>query len=180
MSFILNKKTLVNFLWPGSYELRLYNCDENSGGFVLARETFKVIDPKSVFPPEEGKPGVRRPTDLELPGMARGLRAGEYLGLDTCNYSLLKPYVEPMELRFVKWVEEKRKYVPITGAVDFGESVYLEGKLENEASQNFYIAEIRSPSGGLQEVTLVPDQDDPTVIRSEMLYLIWEPSGAGE
>jgi len=119
-TLILNKKNLGKFLWPGSYELRLYNCDESRGGFVIARKTFEVIDSKSPFPPEKGKPGVRRPSEIEQWGIAGNLRAGEYLEPDTCNDSLLEPMDRPLgpdaphvefELHFL--VKSGSEYVPV-------------------------------------------------------------------
>lgn len=160
---------------PGAYEFRL----ENGRGFLVSRLPFYITEPpQSPFPLEKGMPGVPQASDLESPGLSKGLRIGEFLTADTCG-TLLKPEVESMTLAFVKWDEDQRKYVPIEGALEFGQSFYIEGKLEKEASSNFYAAEIKGPSGRVQEVILWTDEDDKTVVRSERLYSIWEDTGGG-
>jgi len=122
---------------------------------------------------------VERPTDIKSLNLHQTLKIGEVVGLNKCDVSLLSPPIESMKLRFVKWSDREKKYVPIPGNLDFGQSFYLEGKLEKEASLNFYIAQITGPQGSVQEVVLVPDEDDPTIIRSEMLYFIWDSLEVG-
>jgi hypothetical protein len=173
---ILDKESAKKLLPPGAYEFRLSNHEY---GFIISRIPFKVVDPDSPFPWEGGNPKFDRPSDIEPPRLARGLYADEYLDSANCA-ALLKPEVEPMTLRFVKWDEGQHKYIPIQGALEFGQSFYIEGKLEKEAEENFYPAEIKGPGGRAQEVILWTDEDDKTVVRSERLYSIWEDTGVEE
>jgi hypothetical protein len=164
----------------GMYEFRLYNNRTERNGFLVSRLPFIVFDAKSPYPMEKGKPDSLQPSDLKTPGLANELKVGDFLEENTCGKSILKPSVEKMLLSFVTWEEKNKKYVPIKGALEFGQSFYIEGKLEKEASSEFYISEIKGPSGGMQEVVLWVDENDKTVVRSERLYGIWENAGIGK
>jgi hypothetical protein len=78
-----------------------------------------------------------------------------------------------MELKFVSFKDGA--YVDVTGGLDFGAGFYVQGKLEEEALQDSYIVTLTTPEGDQQEVALFPLEDDPTILRSERVYLIWHP-----
>ena len=170
-NIILSKERII---LPGAYELRLYNMRQNrSGAFLVSRLPFYVTEPGSPFPVEKGNPGVTPPRDLQSPGPYYGLRVGDFLGPDNCQSSLVKQDDEKMELEFVRL--DNGSYVEVRQPIEFGAGFYVQGKLEEEAAQRSYIITITTPEGDQQEVGLFPLEDDPTIVRSERVYLIWHP-----
>lgn len=155
----------LNF--PGSYEVRAFQHN----GSQMAVQPFVVRDPRSPFTLNAGLGRIDLRNDLPRrddpwPPI------GEYLTGEDCKPRMVK--AEKMKLRFVRWEWENRKYVPVEGALDFGAAIYLEGKLEEEARKDSYIAKMKTPDGGEQDVTLFISENDPTVVRSELLYFIWD------
>lgn len=160
--------------FPGSYEARLYqktgSCDvSNDLCPLLAVQPFVVRDPRSPFNLNTGLGRIDLRNDLPRRDDSWP-PIGEYLTGEDCKPRI--PKLEKLKLRIVRW--DNGNFVPIEGALDYGESFYLEGKLEQIATRDSYIAQMKTPDGEEQEVTLFVSENDPKVVRSEMLYFIWE------
>ena len=155
---------------PGVYAIVVRAREIQELGVPVSLRLFSVGYPE-FSPPDQGPNGVKPPLpfpdrDYPFPPW------GAYLDRGNCSMQLERQ-PEDMDLRFVCWSDGK--YLPVEGDLEFGQSFYIEGKLEKEASSDFYIAEITDPSGRVQEVVLTLDANDSTVVRSERLYCIWEP-----
>ncbi len=156
---------------PGHYELRLY-YEAKHDGVLVARKTFSVVGPDQPAPPDWGPPGTTAPSDLPGPDYPFP-KGGEYLDPSDCNGPFeLETKPEITELLFVRW--EDGGYLPIKGALNFGDAFYLEGRLEAPARKNAYFAQLGPTGGDTEEVALFPDEQDPTTVRSKLLYFIWD------
>jgi len=151
----------------GSYEFRLW---DRKSGILIASAPFIVRDDRSPFPLEYGLHHFSLRDDLEYLGNPWPA-LGEYLDADKCQPGPLQ-VAEKIDLRFVKW--QDNEYVPLERPIDFGESFYIEGRLEKPAMQSSYMASIKLPDGSQREVPLFQTEDDPSVIRSELIYFIWD------
>ncbi|MFQ5618178.1 MAG: hypothetical protein ACE5FR_04330, partial [Rhodospirillales bacterium] len=152
---------------PGKFEVRLYSSE----GF-LARRAFSVAAPGQPAPPDWGPSGATPPSDFPAADYPFP-KGGEYLDPGECAgpFELESP-PEKMDLRFVRW--QDGRYVPIAGALKFGDAFYLEGRLEAPATKDVYFAKVGPAEGDTEEVTLFPDEDDTKAVRSELLYFIWD------
>lgn len=64
-------------------------------------------------------------------------------------------------------------FEPLKGALGYGQHFFIEGRLEDNKEPGSRIVTITAPGAEPMDVELKPLEDDPTVSRSEMLYLIW-------
>lgn len=95
---------------------------------------------------------------------------GEFLTGVTCKPRIVE--AEKMDLRFVRW--EEGEYVPLDSALNFGDAFYIEGVFEDGTTQESYMAKLTVPGGLPKDVRLFLSEDDPNIVRSEMLYFIWD------
>lgn len=95
---------------------------------------------------------------------------GDFLNGVNC-----KPVIKAKEeitLRIVRWVDGQ--FVPIDGGLDFGAPFYVEGVFKDGTTQESYMAKLTVPDGLAQDVRLFISKDDPNIVRSEMLYFIFD------
>ena len=150
--------------------MRLYMGDFRDG-IILARRAFSVTAPGQPAPPGWG-PGATAPSDFPSPDYPFP-KGGEYLDPSECDGPFrLEAEPEKMDLRFVRW--EDSRHVPIEGALNFGDAFFLEGRLEAPAMKNVYFAQVGPAEGDTEEISLFPDEDALKVVRSELLYFIWD------
>ena len=116
-------------------------------------------------------------TEVLAPPTIKRLRA--ILGEVSAEVAVLQRE-EEMDLRFVRW--QDGGYVPVKGALNFGDAFFLEGRLKEEAKKETYFAQLGPPEGNTEQVPLVPDEQDRTIVRSKLLYFIWDSRkrGAGD
>ena len=79
---------------------------------------------------------------------------------------------EKMVLSFSRPLDGKP--VPLEGPVDYGDAFYVEGRLETPARRPVYRAQLETAAGDRQEVLLYPTEDDPTLLRSDLSYVMWD------
>ncbi len=154
---------------PGSYEFRLFHRYTESREILISSAPFTVEDSASPFPLSHGLKSISLRNDLITPNNPWP-PVGEYLNGDNCEPETVKP--EKMDLRFVRWSDGE--YVPVDRPLEFGEAFYIEGGLKEPAIKNSYLARVSSPSGTEEEVALFRTEDDPKIVRSELLYFIWD------
>jgi hypothetical protein len=82
------------------------------------------------------------------------------------------PAEEPMTLSFARPTDGKP--VPFEGPADYGDAFYVEGRLEKPATREVYRIALQTPDGTPQDVFLRPTAEDPTLLRSEILYVMWD------
>lgn len=84
---------------------------------------------------------------------------------------------EPMVLSFAKPVDGKP--TPFNGMVDYGDGFYVEGRITEPARREVYRISLQASGGPAMDVFLRPTKDDPTLLRSEILYLMWDVAKEG-
>ena len=139
---------------------------------MLASVPFQVkLNTESPFAPGDGGLGA---TDIrsDMP-IAGGPwpPIGEFLDGEDCKPRAVE--AEKMDLRFAHWSDGK--YLPVEGPLKFGQSFYIEGKLKEPARKGAYISQITLPNGEEKEVPLFIRKEDDKLVRSKLLYFIWEP-----
>lgn len=158
----------------GSYEFRLYHRYTESREILVASAPFTIADGASTFALGHGLESISLRNDLITPDNPWP-PVGEYLDGNNCEPEVAP--VETMDLRFVR--QEEGEFVPVGHPLKFGEAFYLEGKLEEPAAKNSYLARVSGPNGSEEEVALFLTEDNPRTVRSELLYFIWDsPEGA--
>ena len=172
-----SNRATVPFQVPDQGYWEFWLVKDRDAEVVLDKIPFVAKDPSSPFEPEygvgSGKPRYNLARHHPFPPL------GEYLDPETCGGPFeMEPAKEEMELSFVKWSPDG--YVPLDGPVEFGQGFYVQGKLEDAAQQDSYIITVSTPEGDRQEVTLYPLKEDPTVVRSDRVYLIWHPEEGGD
>jgi hypothetical protein len=86
------------------------------------------------------------------------------------------PAEEPMLLSFAR--PKDGKPVPFEGELDYGDAFYVEGRMEKPATREVYRVLMHVP-GAQHDVFLRPTKDDPTLLRSDLLYVMWDVNGQG-
>jgi hypothetical protein len=88
------------------------------------------------------------------------------------------PEEEPMTLSFARPLDGKA--VPFEASeIDYGEAFYVEGRLEKPATRKVYRVQLEVTGGAAQDVFLRPVEGDPTLVRSEVLYVMWDVAKQG-
>lgn len=70
-------------------------------------------------------------------------------------------------------------FEPLEGPLDYGAPFAVEGRLELPAARSAYTLEIDHGGERAHDVLLYPTADDPTLLRSPVLYLMWDVGHAG-
>jgi hypothetical protein len=70
------------------------------------------------------------------------------------------------------------RFVPFKGALKYGDAFAIEGRLREPATRSTYRVEISRGTEPPFEVVLYPRQENPRLLRSELLYLIWDVTRA--
>jgi len=81
------------------------------------------------------------------------------------------PADEPMVLAFTRRIGDR--YVQFDQPVVFGEPFWVEGKMSSPAQRPVYRVKLQAPNGENVEVFLRPTEEDRSLLRSEMHYLMW-------
>jgi hypothetical protein len=87
------------------------------------------------------------------------------------------PEAEPMALSFVEM--QDGQFVPLSRPVDYGEAFYVEGRLEEPAKQLGYRIRLNAHGSREQDVFLYPTKEDQRLLRSELVYLMWDIDNHG-
>lgn len=77
----------------------------------------------------------------------------------------------PITLSFARRVEGE--IVPLTAPLHYGDGFYVEARLEEPATRQAYSVDL-ALNGISQKVILTPVEEGGLLLRSEMLYLIWD------
>jgi hypothetical protein len=148
---------------PGAYEVRL--SDRSSGMITFARLAFTIEDPALPPLPE----GLVRPVGYsDWP--REGTQSAEPSAHPPAGCAL--PATERMTLSFAHW--SNGEIVPLDGTIDYGHAFFVEGRLETPATKADYEVQLEAPGGRPQSVVLRPTADDPALLRSELLYMMWD------
>jgi hypothetical protein len=157
----------VGPLVPGAYELSLSQL-----GFCFLGDCRRILLDRLPF--EVRQAGWKGPARL-VP--APSDMAPERLDPD--GFARLDPPGacggdggETMVLSFSRLLGGKP--VPLQGPIDYGYPFFIEGRLEAPARQQVYRVLLETPSGIRRTVALYPVPDDPTLLRSELTYVMWD------
>jgi hypothetical protein len=88
------------------------------------------------------------------------------------------PEDEPMVLSFARPFEGKA--IPFDASeIDYGEGFYVEGRLEKPATRKVYRVKMDVAAGPPHEVFLRPVEGNPMLVRSDVLYVMWDVTKQG-
>ncbi|WP_193367020.1 hypothetical protein [Pelagibius marinus] len=150
----------IGSLDPGLYLLRMVHSTR-TGEAIVDEDGFEVVSGQAGTP--EDRAEARRNPWPPFGG-----------SLDGVDCAAVAIEEEEIKLRLVRL--ESGEFQAVEGPAEYGKPYYLEGRLENEARQRSYLAEVGAPDGTPEDVRLYKVEGQPNVLRSEIIYFLWDAS----